>query len=57
MDPRVPLEGVAHWFVSIIFGRLLVDITDDPHAQQVWQEAVIESMRGLLLPTILEENI
>lgn len=57
MNPRVPLEGVSHWFVSVIFGRLLVDITDDPHAQQVWQEAVIESMKGLLLPTVLEENI
>lgn len=50
MQPRVPLEGIAHWFTSIIFGRLVVDITDDPHAQQVWQEAVIESMKGLLGP-------
>ncbi|CAB4550291.1 unannotated protein [freshwater metagenome] len=52
MNPRAPLEGIAHWFVSIIFGRLLVDITDDPHAQQVWQEAVIESMKGLLVPNL-----
>lgn len=52
IKPRVPLEGIAHWLSSIIFGRLLVDITEDAAATQAWELAVMESLKGLFSPQI-----
>ena len=50
ISPRVPVDGVAHWFMSLVFGRLLVDITFDDDAQASWTMAVMDSLNSLLRP-------
>lgn len=52
IDPVEPIEGVANFIQSFLFGRLLVDILDNPEADNSWHEAAMASLRALLRPHI-----
>ncbi len=48
--PIEPIEGTAHFIQSILLGRVLVDILDDPVANEQWQASTVASLRYLLGP-------
>ena len=50
MNPVVPLIGIAHWILTSVFGRILVDYTEDPIADQAWAEAAYVSLSALMRP-------
>lgn len=49
-NPIEPIEGTAHFIQSILLGRVLVDILDDPVANQHWQQSTISVLRHLINP-------
>lgn len=48
--PIEPIEGTAHFIQSILLGRVLVDILDDPVANEQWQQSTISVLRHLINP-------
>lgn len=52
IDPVEPIEGVANFIQSFLFGRMLIDILDSPEADNSWHEAAMVSIRALLRPKI-----
>lgn len=50
VDPVAPVEGIAHWVLSLLLGRILVDITGDDGADQLWVSTVMTSFEQLLQP-------
>lgn len=50
IDPIAPTEGIAHMVLSLLLGRILVDITGDPDADALWRETVMASFDRLLRP-------
>lgn len=48
--PTVPTLGLAYLIQSILIGRILVDIVEDPEADAAWETAVIEGLRHMLGP-------
>jgi AcrR family transcriptional regulator len=50
MTPVVPLLGIAHWILSSVFGRILVDYTEDPIANDGWAEATYVGLAALMRP-------
>ena len=49
-EPTVPTLGLAYLIQSILIGRILVDIVEDPEADAAWEIAVIEGLRYMLGP-------
>lgn len=50
IDPQVPLRGIANFIQSVLVGRTLVDLLEDPEADADWVAATMESLRNLLRP-------
>lgn len=50
IDPVGPAEGIAHFVLSLLLGRILVDITKDVDADRLWLEAVMNSFELLVRP-------
>ena len=50
IDPVAPTEGIAHFVLSLLLGRILVDITKDPGADQLWRDTVMTSLNQLVRP-------
>lgn len=50
-DPVEPIDGIAHLIQSMLLGRILVDIVQDPGADDAWTKATIETLRLLLRPS------
>lgn len=50
-NPVEPIEGSAHLIQSILLGRILVDILDDPEAEAAWAKSASATLRFLLQPT------
>jgi AcrR family transcriptional regulator len=50
IQPRVPLAALVYLMQSLFLGRILVDITEDRHLSDDWNEAVIESLRHAINP-------
>lgn len=50
-DPVEPIDGIAHLIQSMLLGRILVDIVQDPEADDAWTKATIETLRLLLRPS------
>lgn len=53
-DPIEPIEGVAHLIQSILLGRILVDILEDPAAETAWTASASATLRFLIRPTPTE---
>ena len=49
-DPVEPIEGIAHLIQSMLLGRILVDIVQDPEADDAWTKATVQTLRFLLRP-------
>ena len=49
-DPVEPIEGIAHLIQSMLLGRILVDIVQDPEADDAWTKATVQTLRLLLRP-------
>ena len=50
-DPIEPLLGLAYVIQSMLVGRILVDISDDPELDKEWEDAAIATLRMALRPT------
>ena len=50
IKPRVPEMGIAQIMLSLLFGRILVDLVDDETSDQLWTQATLESLEYLLNP-------
>lgn len=48
MHPTAPTLGIAYIFQSILVGRILVDLDEDPEANSAWVAAGISSLRHLI---------
>lgn len=48
MHPTAPTLGIAYLFQSILVGRILVDLDEDPEANTAWVAAGISSLRHLI---------
>ena len=48
MHPTAPTLGIAYLFQSILVGRILVDLDQDPEANEAWIAAGISSLRHLI---------
>lgn len=49
-NPIEPIDGTAHLIQSILLGRILVDILDDPIAEAQWSQTASQTLRFLLQP-------
>jgi AcrR family transcriptional regulator len=50
IKPRVPEMAIAHLMLSLLFGRILVDLVDSENGDQLWTGATMESLEYLLNP-------
>lgn len=50
MNPAVSLLGIAHWILTSVFGRILIDFTEDIAADEAWSEAAFVSLSALMRP-------
>jgi AcrR family transcriptional regulator len=50
IKPRVPEMGIAQIMLSLLFGRILVDLVGDETGDQLWTQATLESLEYLLNP-------
>jgi AcrR family transcriptional regulator len=48
MNPTAPVLGIAYLFQSILVGRVLVDLEEDPDAEREWVRAASEALRHLI---------
>ena len=48
IKPRVPEMGIAQIMLSLLFGRILVDLVGDETSDQLWTQATLESLEYLL---------
>jgi AcrR family transcriptional regulator len=56
VNPLVPVRGVAHLIQSVLLGRALVDLVDDPEIDAEWMETVVAGVRELLRPQTLPSS-
>lgn len=49
-DPIEPIDGIAHLIQSILLGRILVDILEDPVAEAQWTQSAAATLRLMLRP-------
>jgi hypothetical protein len=50
ISPTAPILGIAHWILTSVFGRILVDFTHDVETNAVWEEAAFVALSGLMNP-------
>lgn len=50
ISPTLPLRGIAHWVLSVMFARVMVDITNDTAVTTEWVEVAVEAMLWVLDP-------
>ena len=50
-EPSEPILGYAYLIQSILVGRILVDLVDDPESDRQWEKATLETLRLILKPT------
>jgi len=50
IDPQVPLRGIANFIQSVLVGRALVDLLEDPTVDADWVTTAMVALRGLLRP-------
>ena len=49
-DPIGPDLGTAYVIQSMLVGRILVDISEDPSLDRQWEDAAIATLRHILRP-------
>jgi AcrR family transcriptional regulator len=50
IQPRVPEMAIAQIMLSLLFGRILVDLVGDETGDQLWTQATLESLEYLHNP-------
>ena len=50
-DPVEPLLGLAYVIQSMLVGRILVDISDDPELDKQWEDAALMTLRMAIRPS------
>ena len=50
-SPVEPVNGVAHMIQSMLVGRILIDIADDPQLDKEWEDVAVHTLRLLLRPS------
>lgn len=50
ISPTLPLLGIAHWILTSVFGRVLVDYTNDEATDSDWEAVATASLIALMRP-------
>ena len=50
IQPRVPEMAIAQLMLSLLFGRILVDLVDSENGDPLWTQATLDSLEFLLNP-------
>jgi hypothetical protein len=50
ISPTAPVLGIAHWILTSVFGRVLVDVTHDEGVNAAWEEAALSALIGVMNP-------
>jgi hypothetical protein len=50
-NPIEPILGIAYVIQSMLVGRILVDLSEDPALDTQWEDAAIATLRQILRPT------
>ena len=50
IQPRVPEMAIAQLMLSLLFGRILVDLVDSENGDPLWTQATLDSLEYLLNP-------
>jgi hypothetical protein len=50
ISPTAPVLGIAHWVLTSVFGRILVDQTHDVEINAAWEEAALIALIALMNP-------
>lgn len=50
IQPRVPEMAIAQLMLSLLFGRILVDLVDTENGDPLWTQATLDSLEFLLNP-------
>lgn len=48
ITPVVSERGIAHFMLSLLFGRVMVDLTGDPADDEAWLAASMAAMQGVV---------
>ena len=48
ISPAAPVIGIAYWIQSLLVGRILLDMTNDPDLDAKWVETTILALRHLI---------
>jgi AcrR family transcriptional regulator len=50
ISPMTPALGIAHWILTSVFGRILVDLTDDDETKAAWEETTLAALIAVINP-------
>jgi hypothetical protein len=50
ISPTAPVLGIAHWILTSVFGRILVDLTHDVEINAAWEAAAVSALIGVMNP-------
>jgi hypothetical protein len=50
ISPATELSGLAYFVQSILVGRVLVDVGDEPGVDEQWVDVAMTTLRCLLAP-------
>jgi AcrR family transcriptional regulator len=50
IDPQAPISGIANLIQSVLLGRALVDLLDDPEQDAAWAETAVAAISAVLRP-------
>ena len=50
ISPTAPVLGIAHWILTSVFGRILVDLTHDAEINAAWEAAAVSALIGVMNP-------
>lgn len=50
ISPTAPVLGIAHWILTSVFGRILVDLTHDDETKAAWEETTLVAQIAVMNP-------
>lgn len=50
ISPTAPVLGIAHWILTSVFGRILIDLTHDDETKAAWEETTLVAQIAVMNP-------
>ena len=50
ISPTAPVLGIAHWILTSVFGRILVDLSHDDETKAAWEETTLVALIAVMNP-------